>query len=229
MANEILVCTPCYGDLVKRPHFESCLALRKEFMNAGVDHDWQTLGNESLITRARNVLASGFLYDSVYQCLFFFDADIECSPADVAKLWNLCYAGADVAVGPYRMKKPNAPLAAWVDGRLLNLEDLENKEEPFKVDYAGTGFMMIRRKTFENLIMEDKVIDYAEGQCGPDGKEGRCWNFFMDGIEGDMDGDWQARHHLPEDYWFCKRVQEAGMSVMMDPSIKLLHHGNAAY
>lgn len=210
---------------------ESCLALRKEMIAAGVEHDWLTLGNESLITRARNVCASSFMYETKFQCLLFIDADIEFNPADVAKLWNLCFQGANVAVGPYRMKKPGAKLAAWVDGRLV--DDVSDRKEPFEVDYAGTGFMMIPRKTFNNLLQEGSdLIDFGEGN--PDDPynpeaELRCWNFFETGVDGPKDKDWKARNYLPEDYWFCKRVKEVGLKITMDPTINLKHHGNAVY
>jgi hypothetical protein len=224
----ILVATPCYGDKIWRGHFLACLALRKEFLSIGLEHDWLTIGNESLITRGRNVLAAIFLNETEFSHLLFIDSDIEFNPADVAHLWNLCDLGAGVAAGAYRMKRPGAPLAAWVDGKLV--DDVAEWGRPRAVDYAGTGFMLIPRKTFE--VVKEKArgdnqfpfYDHEEGDVG------KTWNFFDTGVSGDLDSpDWQARFYLSEDYWWCERVRKAGLQIMMDPKCELKHHGHAVY
>lgn len=197
--------------------------MKKELDAAGIEHDFLRLRNESLITRARNVCASSFLNETAFESLLFVDADIEFSPADVARLWNLCYVGADVAVGPYRHKKPDAGRTAWVGGRLREISDFK---EPFEVDYAGTGFMLIPRRTFERLQQAHPEWVYEEGfplegQKEADVKVSKCCAFFQDPIEDSEFG----RFHLSEDYFFVKRVRELGMRVMMDPAIELKHWG----
>jgi hypothetical protein len=199
----------------------SCYVLKKELTGTSFPHDFLRLSTESLITRARNVCAASFLNDTSLDCLLFWDSDIEGDPADVARLWNLCHSGADVAVGHYRHKNPDAKDVVWVDGKLVERSEFL---EPFEVSYAGTGFMMIRRQTFERLKMAHPKWRYEEGMPEEDRKNipvRECWAFFQDPIE---DG-----HHLSEDYFFCKRVRELGMKVIMDPAIRLKHWGMYPY
>lgn len=231
----ILVATPCYGGMATEPYIYSCDILKKECNLQGLEIDFLRLRNESLITRARNVCASSFLYDTDYDCLLFIDSDIEFEPADVARLWNLCNGGgdgldgkkADVAVGAYRNKKADSTRSAWVNGELRLVEEFK---KPFDVDYAGTGFMMIRRNTFKQLEHSYPEWEYEEGfpeegEALEDTKIQTCWAFFQDPIEDTKNG----RFHLSEDYFFVKRVIDLGMRVVMDPEIHLKHWGMAAY
>lgn len=208
----ILFATPCYGGMLTLPYFNSCMELHEELNRAGLEHTWLTTANESLIVRARNTMASTFL-KSDYEYMMFLDADIGFSPEDVSKLWNL---QVPVAVGAYPMKRKDAPLSAWKDGKLLDISPLgpiKPDDSPFPVDYAGTGFMLIHRDVFERLKSE--VVEYEEGHVG------QCWGFFdlmyKDGIS------------LSEDYAFCQRYRDIGGEIVLDPSIKLSHTGTFTY
>lgn len=213
----ILIGTPCYGGMVTEGYLLSCLALCKELLGVGLAHDWLTLRNESLIQRGRNVIAASFLRETEFSALLFIDADIEFEPAGVARLWNLIADGADVAVGAYRMKRPGAGLAAWRGGKLVEIG--EKDVLPFDVDYAGTGFMMISRKTLEIIAEKHPEIEHEEGQVG------KCWAFFDTGVVDDGAGPF----YCSEDYFFCRMVRHLGMRVVMDPQISLKHHGQAVY
>lgn len=184
------------------------MALREYLYFNDVKHTWYTV-QDSLIGRARNLCAVNFL-KSDYDRLMFIDADIEYEPEDVAKVWAL---DADISVGVYRMKKPGSKFAAWVDGALV--DDLTKYKKPISVDYAGTGFMMIKRHVFEKMQSVFPQWKYEEGQVG------ESWAFFQDPIEDGI--------HLSEDYFFCKRARELGFKIMMDPSVKLKHWGSFCY
>ena len=81
-----------------------------------------TIANESLVTRARNVLLAYFL-NSDYTHLLFIDADIEFQVEDVLKLYA---HNKDVVVGAYPKKG-----VAW-DRIKSNLADPNNKEKVLK-------------------------------------------------------------------------------------------------
>lgn len=187
----------------------SCMRLQEEFIRAGLDHDFNIGRNESLITRARNEMANWFLKTS-FECHLWIDADIEFSVEDVGKLWGLCQGGADIAVAAYSMKLPEKPLSAWKDGKLVKLEECPS--EPFEVDYAGTGFMMVSRRVYEKLSAG------CESYEGPDG---RVSAVFMTPVHDDG--------FESEDYHFCRKAREAGFKVVMDPSIRLGHIGQFRY
>lgn len=205
----LLICTPAYGGQVTLAYFNSCLDLKENLLSVGLKHDWLTTDKESLIQRGRNTMASRFLRETDFERLLFIDADIEFDSDDVAKLWNL---QADVSVGVYAMKDPKkARYAAWWRGNLLNLS--ECPEEPFEVDYAGTGFMMIHRSVLEK--MKEVSPEHQEGEVG------QCWAFFNPRVVGDV--------YLSEDYSFCHDWRSIGGKIIMDPSVRLKHHGTYAY
>ncbi|MFZ8899815.1 MAG: glycosyltransferase [Alphaproteobacteria bacterium] len=207
----ILVATPAYGGNITLPHFHSCLALKEEFQAANIEHAWLTTANESLITRARNTMMSTFYKDTEFEYLLFLDADIEFRPDDVHKLWMLA-SDCDVAVGAYPMKRLDAPLSAWREGKLVTIE---GETEPFEVDFAGTGFMLIKRKLIHDMIQVFKALEHEEGHIG------RCWALFDTMIWNDT--------YLSEDYAFCHRARSIGAKIMCDPTINLIHHGQFAY
>jgi len=202
----ILFATPCYGGMVTAQHFQSCMNLKEELTRIGLAHDWLIGWNESLITRARNEMTATFL-KTQHSHMMWLDADIEFEPDDVAKLWNL---GTDIAVGLYSMKRPDFPLSAWRNGKLVKLEECPS--EPFEVEYAGTGFYMIRRNVIEEM---SKTSEWYEGPYG------RVPALYMtpvyeDGFES-------------EDYNFSRRARAAGFKIIADPSIRLGHWGQSRY
>lgn len=206
----LLVCTPMYGGQCHAGYFRGCMALKEEFLRIGLAHDWCVTINESLITRARDTSVARFR-KTEYERLLFIDADIEFQPTDVAALWNM---DSDIAVAAYAMKRPDNPLAAWKDGALLKITD--DMKAPFAVDYAGTGFMMVKRNVFDKLEAAHPEWVYEESQVGAG-----CVGFFQDPIEDGI--------HLSEDYFFCKRWRELGGAVMLDPTIRLTHWGSFGF
>ena len=194
----IFFALPMYGGHCQAPFFSSCIQLKEAIID--IPHEFSILTNESAVHRARNQLTKSFL-ETDHERLMFIDSDIEFDPDSIGKLWQM---DADIAVGLYPMKKINAPKAAWVDGELIN----ELPDKIFEVDYAGTGFMMIKRKVFED--MKDKV----ETEKTEQGERIRFFHFpVRDNVE------------LSEDYEFCRAARKLGFKVMADPSIKLKHYG----
>lgn len=202
-----MFCTPCYGGMVTAQHFKSCVGLKETLTQVNMPHDWLIGWNESLVHRARNEMTATFL-ESRHSHMMWLDADIEFTPEDVAKLWNL---QADIAVGVYAMKKRDQQwYAAWKDGELV--KDLDRFDGPVEVDYAGTGFMMIDRKVIEELAR------YAPSYEGPNGRVPVLYDtpIHNDGFES-------------EDYHLCRMARESGFKVIMDPSVRLGHYGQYRY
>lgn len=203
----VLFCTPAYGGMVTAAHFCSCLNLKEELTKAGLAHDWLIGTNESLVTRARNEMTASFLTTS-HSHMMWIDADIEFTPEDVAKLWNM---EVDIAVGVYAMKKPDKQwFAAWKDGALV--KDLDQFKGPIEVEYAGTGFMLIKRGVIEHLAMRSDQYD------GPNGRVPALYMtpIYNNGFES-------------EDYHFCRIARKSGYKIMMDPSVRLGHIGQFRY
>jgi hypothetical protein len=235
----ILFCTPCYGGKLDEPHFISSMALKEELLKTGMPHDWLTGKNESLVHRARMEMNAMFLATN-FTHKMWIDADIGHTPADVAALWNL---NADIAVAFYAMKRSDMPLSAWHQGKIVKLD--ECPKEPFPVDFAGTGFMLIKRSAIETIVahiekkekrakellaqiacaddFDKKLISemsdaMASSYEGPNGRVPALYtaHIFNDGLES-------------EDYHFCRVAREAGLQIIGNPSIRLKHYGQYAY
>ena len=203
----ILFATPMYGGQCTEPFFLSALRTVQELDRAGLAYDWLTEKNESLVHRARMEMTATFLRRPEFSHLFWIDADMDWEPAHVAALWNL---QTDIAVGLYAMKRADMPLSAWKDGKLVKREEWPN--EPFEVDYAGTGFMLLSRNAIETIAAN---VPTWEGASGP------VPALFMTPIHN---GGLES-----EDYHFCRIAREAGFKVIADPSIKLGHWGLTRY
>lgn len=234
MSDGILFATPCYGGMVTAQHFRSCMNLKEDLTKIGLPHDWLIGWNESLVHRGRMEMVASFL-KTEFSHLMWLDADIEFTPDDVAKVWNL---DADIGVGVYAMKKRNESwYAAWKDGQLV--KDLDQFDGPTSVDYAGTGFMLVKRsavlrvhdyvtKLYERVKNVTQALPpeirgiinerFAPSYMGP---HGRVPAIFMtpvhnDGLES-------------EDYHFSRMAREAGLKITMDPTVRLKHWGQYAY
>jgi hypothetical protein len=169
------------------------------------------------------------------------DADIESVPDDVAKLWNM---NTDIAVAAYSMKRDDMPLSAWKDGKLVKLEDCP--KEPFPVDYAGTGFMLISRKAIERV---HEFLQARERRCKAlierlshylSNEERDLCKVMLEGVASSYigpKGRTPALYMTPihndgfesEDYHFCRKARAAGFKIIGDPSIKLGHWGLSRY
>lgn len=243
MADSILFATPCYGGQVTAQHFRSCMLLKEELTTQGLPNDWLITWNESLVHRGRMEMVATFLATK-HTHLFWLDADIEFEPADVAALWNL---DADVAVGVYAMKKRDAQwFAAWKDGKLV--KDLDQFKGPIHVDYAGTGFMLIRRQVIERLAdslkaarrVADALVHRIDSELALTFDERAVLNTMHAATMPDFEG---AKGRVPalfttpihndvlesEDYHFCRLAREAGFKITMDPSVRLKHWGQFAF
>jgi hypothetical protein len=203
----ILFATPMYGGMCHERFFQSSLRTAISLTAAGLDFDWLTERNESLVHRARMEMTATFLRGDATH-LFWIDGDIEFEPEHVAALWNM---QVDIACGVYAMKKRDAQwYAAWKDGELV--KDLDRFDGPTEVDYAGTGFLLIRREVIEKLAA---AAPSWEGANGP------VPALFMTPIHN---GALES-----EDYHFCRIAREAGYRIMMDPGVRLKHWGQYPY
>lgn len=219
----------------------SCAKLKEELTRIGLEHDWLLGTNESLVHRGRMEMCATFL-ETDYTHMMWLDSDIEFEPEHVAAVWNM---DADIGVGVYAMKKPGEDwFAAWKDGKLV--KDLDRFDGPIEVDYAGTGFMLIKRSALEKVrrhLQERhdiaKKLRASLGSMPP--SEAKVADEMVESLSPDWEGSGGRR--IPslfmtpihndglesEDYHFCRMAREAGLKIMMDPSIRLKHWGQYPY
>ena len=246
---DLMIMTPCYGGKVDTSYTKSAVLLEAALTELGVTHDWHFGTNESLVQRARCEMLGKFMDESEARVGLWIDADIEYTPQNVASLWNLIAGGAEIAVGIYPMKKPNKDwYAAWVDGKLLKGDALEALMEPTPVDYAGTGFMMFTRGAIEKIMdwleLKSLAAQKIRGMIAIDALNQTAREVFDEMVEA-MSAYYEkddgklipAAFKCPiyngglesEDYHFCRVAREAGIEIMLEPSVRLVHWGQWAY
>ena len=191
----------------------------------------QTLGMESLVTRARNTLVANFLDDEHATHLLFVDADIGFSPTIIKRMLDFDH---EVVCAPYPMKlinwsaipqlvKDNLDYKTLSLPYVLNFADKDNVEVKTgfaKVLDAATGCLLMKRECLLKMVNKYPDLHYKTDQI-IDGKEYKSKNtyLFFDTMK-DEDG-----RYLSEDYAFSRRWQKIGGSIWADLSSDLIHYG----
>ncbi len=216
----LLIAVPVYSNPMMA-FVESIHRTINALSQTSLDYDVLYITGESLIQRARNNAVCSFL-DSRFERLLFIDADIEFQPEDIQKLWSL---NEPVCCATYPFKKMGMKTTSWKDGRLVDLDQLHG---PTEIDYAATGFLLIERDVLEKMpefFPERKHLEGLPDGNFEDRKETFAW-FDPRVTKGDK---LEERIYLSEDYSFSVDVRKMGYKIILDPSIKLKHHGFYAY
>ncbi len=136
--------------------------------------------------------------------LMFIDADMS-FPADGIE--RLLKHNKDIVGGNYNVRlDPTSDVLSGptvkmlVDGKPVSLTKDGLPDDLFKCYAIATGFMLINTRVFDKLD-----FPYFEAYQDKTGK------------------------HYTEDIDFCKKVNEAGLEVWCDPTIKIGHLGTYAY
>ena len=110
-------------------------------MQHGISFRITTLRNESLVTRARNILAAMFM-ESTASHLFFIDADIE---FDVDSILRALAYDKDIMASAYPKKA--LPIQYAVNFKFLDPQTKQVRMENGAVEVldASTGFFCIKR------------------------------------------------------------------------------------
>ena len=242
---KIFLGMPMYGGLVTESTLHGLLNLQNWSTAAGVNLRFQTIGNESLITRARNTIVSMMLdsQDFAATHLLFIDADIGFNAENVERL--LC-ADKDIACGIYPRKhvhfeKIKSILEEHPDispeelemrslGYNLNFDDAKgiSMEDGFcKVQEAATGMMLVKRNVFRTMIKKFPERKYDTDQIinGRPYRSNNCYDLFAVGPY--QTGD--QKRYLSEDYYFSRLWQECGGEIWADMTMPLTHFGNKAF
>jgi hypothetical protein len=208
-AVHLMIATPAYGGMVHLDYTLSLLELR----GAGIDFTLVGMGNESLITRARNALISSFHARAAFTHLLFLDADIGVPAAGIRRLIE---HGRDVVAAPVPLKGlgPSGE-------RIFNVGRTVGESGALTlVDRVGTAVLLLSRRAVDALVDEAKrdgrVYDRASTMTG-DAATRVHYDVFRVGV---ADGE-----YLSEDYWACATLRKLGYAVHVDPTIVVRHHG----
>lgn len=220
---------------------KSLLLLSHLLRDYGISTQPVFLGNESLVTRARNTIANMFL-DTDCTHLLFLDVDLEFDPADIIRMlgysvkhgmeliglpyskkainWDTVHEAAQKGVPADELKDLTATVAANFD--FANAEFDSNN--PVEVHHIATGLMLISRNLFVQLaaahpewryqLMKDEIKNSTRTTAIA---------FFRNGI------DEQTGVYLSEDYAFCNDWHDLGGKTWLCPWAKTRHMGTYFY
>ena len=243
----IFIATPCYGGQIGEPYFRSMMRFAILCNKYDIKYTISTLANESLITRGRNTLNSFFMENKEATHLFFIDADIEFNPEDILRM--VAY-DKPIVVGAYPKKAVNwnsiieaaradtTETAETIEGHSSNyvvnfdfLKDKDGNRTPqvqivdnlVKLKDAGTGFMCINKNVIQQMFDAMPETKYVN-DINVDAKFEPFMYALFDCII-----DPESRRYLSEDYTFCRRWQEMGGDVWLDPRTALNHVGHYTF
>ena len=233
---------PMYGGMLSENTLHGVLGLQNWTSQSGVGMKLQTMGNESLITRARNTIVSMFLDDKdfVGTHLLFIDADIGFGTMNIERLIR---ADKDIVCGIYPrkcihwdqvknalIKNPDISeehLQYKALGYNLNFEDPQSikLQNGFcEVMEAATGMMLIKRDVFRKMrkAYPDRKYETDQIVNGKQWRSDNCYDFF--GV-GKLPWD-KSERYLSEDYYFSRLWSNIGGKIWADVASPLTHMGN---
>lgn len=239
----VMVATPCYGGQLTEAYLHGILDTVKVANQHGFQMHLNTMGNESLITRARNTLVTQFLDadnedPERFTHLMFIDSDIGFTGEAV---WKLLNSNHDVCAGIYPRKSIDwKSVDKFVEkGDTKNLEqkalgynlnfakplDIKVKGGFTEVLDAATGFMCIKKEVFYKMKEAYPNLKYTSDQIINNERfsSDNCFAFF------DCIIDEKSNRYLSEDYAFCRLWQKIGGKIHADVVSPLTHYGTYAF
>lgn len=206
----ILIGTPAYGGMMHCDLVDQLL----RYQQGGLAFSLMTIGNESLITRARNTVLAEFHARKEHTHLLFLDADVVVTLDSVRRMLA---AGVDVIGAPVALKGRNK------DGsRIFNLgRALGEKGTLIQVERVGTAALLLSRAAVDALVAkacnEGRVYARSKHSRGESAQASVHYDIFRVGVVGE--------EYLSEDYWVCHELRELGFNIHIDPAIVTRHMG----
>jgi hypothetical protein len=208
-APNLLIATPAYGGQVHVDYVHGVMDLYRH----NIRFRLLTIGNESLITRARNTLISAFHRARSYTHLLFLDADVQMTGGGIQTLLsrNKAVIGAPVA-----LKRVSAS-----GDKVFNYQKiLTQNGDLATVAHLGTAVLMLSRDAVDALI-RDAISDHRSYRFTFETESGEKvmedYDVFQVGVVND--------EYLSEDFWVCDTLRRLGFEVFVDLSVSTVHHG----
>ena len=243
---KLFIATPLFGGKCEGTYTRSMMEITAKMCHYNIAMQPYFLFNESLITRARNYCTDEFLRSDCTH-LLFIDSDIGFNSDDVLAMLAMQSDDSeyDVMGAPYPKKTiawekvAKAAAAGKADENPFNLEQYTSDfvfnpvkgtasfelGEPLEIREGGTGFMLIPREVFEKYKKAYPELAYRPDHARTENFDGtRDIHAYFDCVI-----DPESKRYLSEDYFFCRKAREAGMSVWMCPWMKLNHVGSYVF
>jgi hypothetical protein len=200
-APQVFIATPSYDGKVTAEFATSLSTTQCALALRGISSAWKYLAHESLLPRARNILAALFLAEPDFTHVLWVDADQEWQPDVVLRMLEL-----DL---PFQ--------CAWCPTR----------REPRRAILAIGGFAMVKREVYVAMI-EAGVVRKIGAMMEPTPYENApaeftdaLHEFYSLGFSPNGSGA-----YVGEDQSFVFRWQSIGGRVHADPSLLVGHAGH---
>jgi hypothetical protein len=233
----LVIGTPCYGGLVTSHYAQSLLKLQQACIARSIEVGWLMTNGDALIMRARAELVAHFLEAPQATHLLFVDADIGFEPDQVFRLMDF---DADVTACAYPAKvidwerTSQAIKSARANPQAAALRYVFAVEDPAHIvtrngfidaQYAGTGFLMIRRAALLQLCaahpeLRYRSVDYQVDPLTDSPHRVALFDCMIDPATG---------KYLSEDFAFCRRWTDLGGEIWIDTHSKLTHFGSIPF
>jgi hypothetical protein len=241
----VCILTPCYGSLCYVNFVHCLMDTMNVFRQFNIPLTIEFCKNDSLVSRARNNLIAKAMYNTSVTHMMFIDNDITWEPIDIIKLmlsdksliggvyplkkynWNVLTEDKNSVNNILERKNKSQLKNIISDENMIqhnllkyNINFLDNvltiENNLTKVRHIATGFMMIKRKTIEQMAKAFPSTKYTDDVGFLNGDENKwAYALFDCGVE---DG-----HYFSEDWLFCHRWSKMGGNIYLDVSINLKH------
>lgn len=200
---------PCYGGQLFEATMTSLLQFVLIAQKYGLNWSLDTMANESLVQRARNNLMAKMMTNQHATHFMFIDSDIRFDPTSILQM---IAADKDIIAGLY-------PKKGYPISLNLNVNQETKLQGPlFTVDTAATGFLMFKRKVYEDLIAAHPDSKYVDDVGLGKQYEPNMYAIFDCVID-------DKGHYLSEDWTFCRRAKAIGYEIWADSRVILNHIG----
>lgn len=232
----LYIAFPAYSCQVNKEFATSLFSLQAACIRNRIACTIDSIGNESLVHRARNILTARFLKNEAATHLVFIDADIAFNPDS---LFKLVRADKPIISGVYAKKglqweNMQRRVDEWCNKYGKSPEDLSHQQLlDFALDYninirpgketlikdgiapvldTATGFLVIQRQALQQMYDHYRSTLLCVNDIPSSGKHIPEYVAVFDCMI-----DPESRRYLSEDYAFSRRWQ------MMDPENNIIY------
>ena len=202
------IAMPCFAGQVSEATMSSMFKFILAAQDLKLNWSFDSISNESLVTRARNNLSAKMMYNQNATHCMFIDADIRFEPLSI---FQMIAADKDVIGGLY--PKKGYPVSYAVN---LN-EQTDIQGDIFTVDSIGTGFLMFKKDVYLKICHANPETKYVDEVF-----YGKEYEPFMYSIFDTMIINGR---YLSEDWTFCERWKRIGGTIWAHGKVLLDHTG----
>lgn len=220
----------CYNHSVLVHYMFSVMKFCNECLIKDIPIGFDCIYFDSLIARARNAAVAGFLNQPDLTHLLFVDTDISFRAEDVLKMLE---RDKEVVCGLYPKKYTSKIKLDYISSLYKKLPNnyealctdfsSEVSGNAEKVNYAATGFMLIKKEAILKIIEKFPNIKYKNDIDSYKIYGDNFYNLFPCDINP------ETKKYESEDYGFSRLWRETGGEIFIEKSVELTHYGWKGY